>query len=305
MVKNVAASVKQQLLNLSRSRGWDFNWLLSRYVNERLLYRISQSSYTDQLILKEAFLFIYWGKGELRPTRDIDLLGYDIEDAKTVHHIFAELCAVEVQSDDGLSYDPASIRITPIQQGLEQHGYRVHLLAYLGKARIRVQVDVGTGDVVTPKPEWIEFPTLLDSSPVPLLKAYPQEVTIAEKTHAMIDKGLKNSRMKDFYDLWMLSQHYAFSGERLTLAMQNTFQKKQLAIPEKVLPLAPIFSANREKQTQWQAFVRKGDLLVPNFPEIIAILHDFLNPPLQAIREEKFFDFSWSPGGPWRGNIEE
>lgn len=299
MVKNIAASIRQQLLNLSRSRGFDFNWLLSRYVNERLLYRVSQSSYTDQLILKGAFLFIYWGKGELRPTRDIDLLGYDIEDTKTVHRIFTDLCAIEVQIDDGLSYDPSSLQVTPIQQGQEQHGYRVRLLAYLGQARIRVQVDVGAGDVVVPEPEWIEFPTLLDSSPVPLLKAYPQEVTIAEKTHAMIDKGLKNSRMKDFYDLWMLSQHYPFSGKRLTLAMQSTLQKKQLEIPPKVLPLEPIFGTNPEKQMQWLAFVRKGDLLAPGFPEIIAVLHDFLSPPLQAIREEKTFEIFWPPGGPW------
>ena len=153
---------------------------------------------------------------------------------------------------------------------------------------------------MTPAPEWIEFPTLLDSFPAPLLEAYPQKVTIAEKTHAMIDKGLKNSRMKDFYDLWMLSRHCAFSGERLTLAMHSTFQKKQMSIPEKMLPLDPVFGDNREKQRQWQAFVRKGDLLAPDFPEIITILHDFLSPPLQAIREDTPFEASWSPSGPWR-----
>lgn len=304
MVKNTAASVKQQLLNLSRSREWDFNWLLTRYANERLLYRIGQSLYTEQFVLKGAFLFIYWGKGELRPTRDIDLLGCRIEDARTVHHIFAEFCAMEIGIDDGLRYDPASIRVTPIQQGQEQHGYRVHLLTYLDKARIRIQVDVGTGDTVTPDPEWIEFPTLLNSFPAPLLKAYPQEVTIAEKTHAMIDKGLRNSRMKDFYDLWLLSQHYAFSGERLTLAIGSTFKEKQLPVPERALPLEPVFGDNQEKQMQWRAFVRKGDLLAPDFPEIVAILHDFLSPPLQAIREEKPFEASWLPGGPWRRDIE-
>ena len=153
---------------------------------------------------------------------------------------------------------------------------------------------------MTPAPEWIEFPTLLDSFPAPLLEAYPQKVTIAEKTHAMIDKGLKNSRMKDFYDLWMLSRHCAFSGERLTLAMHSTFQKKQMSIPEKMLPLDPVFGDNREKQRQWQAFVRKGDLLAPDFPEIITILHDFFPPPLQAIREDTPFEASWSPSGPWR-----
>ena len=306
MTKNIAASVKQQLLNLSRSRDWDFNWLLSRYANERFLYRISQSSHVDQLILKGAFLFIYWGQGDLRPTRDIDLLGYDMGDAQTVHRLFVELCTLKIEVDDGLYYDPDSVRVTLIQQDQKQHGYRVHLVAYLGKARVRVQIDVGTGDIVTPAPTWIKFPTLLNAFPAPFLRAYSQEVTIAEKVHAMIDKGLKNSRIKDFYDLWMLSQHYSFSGHRLTLAMQNTFQQKKLMpIPEKVLPLEPAFAGNREKQLQWQAFMRKGELMAPDFPDIIAILRGFLSPPLQSIREGKPFEAYWLAGGPWRTDIED
>jgi len=200
---------------------------------------------------------------------------------------------------DGLRYDPASIRIAPIQQGQEAHGYRVHLLAYLGKGRIRIQVDVGAGDIVTPEPEHIEFPTLLKALPAPQLKAYPQEVTIAEKTHAMIDKGLKNSRMKDFYDLWLLSQQYAFSGERLAQALRSTFTKKGMSIPEPIFPLTPEFGRHPEKVEQWKAFVRKNDLAAPNFPSVIIVLHDFLHFPLLAVRAGIPFTAAWPPGGPW------
>jgi len=298
MVRNVPASVKQQLLNLSRARGWNFNLLLVRYANERLLYRISQSPYADQLVLKGAFLFIYWGGEAHRPTRDIDLLGYGLEDAATMKQVFRDICLTPVV-DDGLRFDADNIRVRPIQEGQEQHGYRVQLTAYLGKGRIPLQVDVGAGDVVTPGPETIEFPTLLDAFPAPQLKAYPQEVAIAEKTHAMIDKGLKNSRMKDFYDLWALSQHFAYDGRRLTAALRNTFTAKGLSVPAHILPLSPAFAEDEEKQRQWRAFVGRNELDAPVWPEIIARLRDFLEPPLQAVREGASFDASWEPGGPW------
>jgi len=299
MVRNVPASVKQQLLNLSRARGWNFNLLLVRYANERLLYRLSQSLYADRLILKGAFLFIYWGEETHRPTRDIDLLGYGMEDATIMERVFHDICLTQVV-DDGLRFDPDSIRVRPIQEGQERHGYRVQLIVYLGKGRIPVQVDVGAGDVVTPGPETIEFPTLLDAFPAPKLKAYPQEVSIAEKTHAMIDKGLKNSRMKDFYDLWVLSQHYAFDGDRLTAALRNTFAAKGLSIPAHILPLSLAFAEDEEKQRQWRAFVSRDELDAPTWSEIIARLRDFLEPPLRAVWEGASFDASWEPGGPWR-----
>lgn len=304
MAKNVPASVKQQLLNLSRAQGWEFNWLLSRYANERLLYRISQSLYVERLILKGAFLFIYWGQSEQRPTRDIDFLGYGITGEKVVRRIFEDLCILRVM-DDGVRYDPASIKIAPIQQGQEHHGYRVHLWAYLGKGRIRLQIDIGVGDVVTPGPKRIEFPTLLSDFPAPQLQAYPQEATIAEKTHAIIDKGIRNSRLKDFYDLWILSQHYSFSGTRLTSAIQSTFEQKKMITPKRILPLRNEFGENQDKQRQWKAFAQKSKLEVPEFLEIIGVLHDFLYLPLQSVREKTVFEMFWYPGGPWIGSSEK
>jgi predicted nucleotidyltransferase component of viral defense system len=262
MARNLPASVKQQLLNLSRARGWDFNLLLVRYANERLLYRISQSPYADRLVPKGAFLFIYWEGTTHRPTRDIDLLGYGIEDVTAMTQAFCDICQTRVV-DDGLRFDADSIRVTPIQEGQTQHGYRVQIIAYLGKGRIPVQVDVGAGDVVTPGPETIEFPTLLDAFPAPRLKAYPQEVTIAEKTHAMIDKGLKNSRMKDFYDLWVLSQRFAFDGLRLTAALRNTFAAKGMSVPASILPLSSAFAADEEKRKQWRTFITRDELDAP------------------------------------------
>ena len=299
MARNLPASVKQQLLNLSRARGWDFNLLLVRYANERLLYRISQSPYADRLVLKGAFLFIYWEGTTHRPTRDIDLLGYGIEDVTAMTQAFCDICQTRVV-DDGLRFDADSIRVTPIQEGQTQHGYRVQIIAYLGKGRIPVQVDVGAGDVVTPGPETIEFPTLLDAFPAPRLKAYPQEVTIAEKTHAMIDKGLKNSRMKDFYDLWALSQRFAFDGLRLTAALRNTFAAKGMSVPESILPLSSAFAADEEKRKQWRTFITRDELDAPTWSKLIPLLRDFLEPPLQAVRKDELFDAGWEPGGPWR-----
>ena len=299
MTRNLPASVKQQLLNLSRTQDWNFNLLLVRYANERLLYRISQSSHVNHLILKGAFLFIYWGGTTHRPTRDIDLLSYGMADASIMAQVFRDICLTPVPND-GLQFGPESIKLTPIQEGQAQHGYRIQLIVYLGKGRIPVQVDVGVGDVVTPGPESIEFPTLLDAFPAPRLKAYPQEVTIAEKTHAMIDKGLKNSRMKDFYDVWMLSQHYAFDGVRLTTALRNTFEAKGRTIPNHILPLSSAFAKDDEKRRQWQAFINRNELEAPTWSKTISLLHDFLTLPLQAVRQKNIFNAAWSPGGPWK-----
>ena len=298
MVTNLSASIKQKLLNISRRNGWEFNWLLTRYANERLLYRISQSSYVEHLILKGAFLFIYLGYDEHRPTRDIDFLGYGITEVESVRQMFKDLCMLPVV-DDGLFFDPDSIRVAPIQQKQAEHGYRVHLFAYLGNGRIRIQVDIGVGDVVLPAPEQIEFPRLLETLPVAKLSAYPREVTIAEKVSAMIDKGMANSRLKDYYDLWILSQHWSFSGRRLTSAIRHTFKRKEMSIPVRILPLQAEFGQNDEKNKQWEAFAKKNKLIVPPLAEVTSALYEFLFPPLQSVRDGEALNMIWHPGGNW------
>ena len=200
--KNTAVSVRDRLLKLARQRGEDFQLILTRYGLERILYRLSQSEHCNQFILKGAMLFSLWSTETHRPTRDVDLLGFGESDEATLQQIFSDLCRVPVE-DDGLLFLADSIRVESIRDATEYGGVRVTLLGYLADARIPVQADIGFGDVVTPEPEQIEYPTLLEY-PAPSLRAYPRETVVAEKYQALVNLGIANSRMKDFYDLWIM-----------------------------------------------------------------------------------------------------
>jgi predicted nucleotidyltransferase component of viral defense system len=299
--RNVAASVRQRLLNLSRERGEEFGLVLTRYALERVMYRLSRSTHRDQFILKGAMLFALWGGEPHRPTRDLDLLGRGAIDIPRLEQVFREVIGVEVE-DDGLEFLPETVRGERIREDEEYEGVRVHLEARLAAARIKVQIDVGFGDVVTPVAEEIDYPVLLDF-PAPRLRAYPRETVVAEKFEAMVRLGIANSRMKDFYDLWVMSRDFSFEGETLSRAIEATFRRRGTELPT-ALPLALTqeFSDDSAKKAQWAAFMRRLDQGANDqtLTAVVAALEEFLMPPaLAATRGEPFMK-KWPPSGPWR-----
>ena len=205
---NLAASVRQRLLNRARERSEDFNHLLTRYANERLLFRLAESAHRDEFVLKGATLFELWHDAVYRATRDVDLLGFGEPAVERVQAVFRELCAVDVEPD-GLRFLEGSVRAERIRDAQEYGGVRVRLTADLDGARIALQVDIGFGDIVTPGVVEAEFPTLLDF-PAPRLRTYPRETVVAEKFEAVVRLGIANTRMKDFYDLWAMATTFAF-----------------------------------------------------------------------------------------------
>ncbi|NQV28876.1 MAG: nucleotidyl transferase AbiEii/AbiGii toxin family protein [Rhodopirellula sp.] len=298
--RNVAASVRQRLLNYSRETRQEFQHVLTRYGLERLLYRISLSPVRKSLILKGAMLFQVWS-GELhRPTRDLDLLGFGEPSHDRFVEAFQDICRMEVEPD-GLAFDGGSVRIEDIREDAEYHGIRVKMRAMLERARIELQVDIGFGDAITPDPVDTEYPTLLEF-PAPIIRAYPRETVIAEKLQAMVMLGIANSRMKDFYDVWTLSRLFDFHGELLTEAISATFERRQTTVPAGVpFALTDDFATDSGKGTQWTAFVRKGgfDDCPAELRQIVEPLREFLLPPLSALSAETQFIRSWSAGGPW------
>ena len=218
---NMAASVRQRLLNLARERRENFDYLLTRFGLERFLYRLANSPFRDRFILKGAMFFLLWGMDEHRPTRDADFLGFGENDAENLVAIFQDVCRVAVE-DDGLIFDPASVQAAAIREEMEYGGIRVTLPAILDRARISLQFDVGFGDAVTPLAEEVDYPTLLDL-PAPHLRIYPKETVIAEKFQAMVHLGIANSRMKDFYDIWVMARSFDFDGSVLKTAIERTF----------------------------------------------------------------------------------
>ena len=297
----LSRSVHTRLVRHARSLGVDANLVLTRFATERLLYRLSRSPHAERFVLKGALLMLVWLGETVRPTRDADLLGFGDLSDEALAGIFRDVCATPVEPD-GIQYLGESIRVTGIRPEDAYGGKRVTLKGLLGAARLRVQVDVGLGDAVSPPPEWLEYPSLLDL-PRPRLRAYRPETVIAEKVHTMVVLGTKNSRMRDFFDVYMLATLVAFDGEPMAKALGATFERRRTAIPDGLpLALTPEFADMPSKQVQWRAFLKKNGLASApeDLGEIIGRLSRFLEPVIGAARTGAPFAKTWKPSGPWR-----
>lgn len=274
--RDVGASVRARLLTLARKKGQAFDLLLTRFAAERLLYRLSTTPHRDRFVLKGAMLITTWFDDPHRPTRDVDLLGYGDPAPEPMLAVFKEICAIK--ENDGIIFDVDALRIDLIREQLEYGGLRLRTNARLAGARITVVIDIGFGDAIEPGVEEINLPVMLDL-PAPRLRAYPRETVVAEKFQAMVLFGLANTRMKDYYDIWILSRSYAFDAESLSRAIAATFERRGTAIPED-LPdaLTPAFSADATKQRQWEAFARDLAAEVPSLEVIVVDLAGFLMP---------------------------
>ncbi|MEE4297335.1 MAG: nucleotidyl transferase AbiEii/AbiGii toxin family protein [Wenzhouxiangella sp.] len=296
-VKNMAASVHQRLLNKARSDQRPFNELLQYFAMERFLYRLSRSPHATAFILKGALMLRTWGASEYRPTMDIDMLGMkDYEEASTLSRI-REIMQAPIE-DDGLLFDPQSIQADQITENNDYKGIRIRFRGALGNARINMQIDVGFGDVVYPKAKKSEFPTLLEF-PSPNLLCYTRESAVAEKFQAMVKLGLLNSRMKDFFDIWVLCRQFEFSGSELAEAVRLTFDKRETRLPEAVEAFGEAFID--AKQTQWAAFRKqlRQDYIPESLKEVVTQLEIFLYPICHCLRTGQNPPHQWTAPGPW------
>ncbi len=296
-VKNVAASVRQRLLNRARSDNRPFSELLQYYAMERFLYRLSQSAHADRFILKGALMLRAWRAPQFRPTMDIDMLGRTSNEEGDIVKQIRDILAVEVEPD-GLNFDFGSIKPEQITEEADYKGLRVRFRATLDSARINMQVDIGFGDVIHPDPEVLEFPTILDFPP-PSLLSYNRESAIAEKFEAMVKLGLLNSRMKDFYDIWLLSRHFNFEGGMLAEAIRLTFEQRGSVLTEDIVAFDEPFAV--AKQVQWTAFRKRmqQDHIPTSFAEIVAKVEKFLSPIVAANRSSQPFSKSWAAAKAW------
>ncbi len=245
-------------------------------------------------------MFALWSERPHRPTKDLDLLGQGENSVERLEQIFRDLCVLPVE-DDGLTFHPETIKAERIKQDEEYEGVRVRCEVRLGNARVGLQADVGFGDAVTPEPMAVSYPTLL-TFPAPELLAYPKETVVAEKFQAMVMLGIANSRMKDFYDLWVLAQQFAFQGRVLCGALRATFERRRTGLPGDVpLALSATFSSDKDKLRQWQAFIKKSKLETENvgLERVTAVLRDFLMPPATALVKGEPFEKTWPVSGPW------
>ena len=277
--KNLIASVLARLKNIAKTRDVVFNEILLRYAVERILKRIEESEYAAQCILKGGALLLVWGGGSsYRPTMDADLELRGDGSPDSLANIFVKISEMPGEMEDGIRIDKESVRAVPIRDDDEYGGVRVTMMVFLGKVRIPVQFDIGIGDAITPSPKKADFPVLLDGS-VPRIKVYPKETVIAEKFETIVKRGFANSRMKDYYDLWMLSRDSSVDVGIVSRAIERTFKRRKTEVP-KLIPdgLLDDFAQNDIKVAQWNAFVRKNRISLANadFPSIVRDIREYL-----------------------------
>ncbi|MCK5036753.1 MAG: nucleotidyl transferase AbiEii/AbiGii toxin family protein [Candidatus Sabulitectum sp.] len=296
---DIAASVRQKLLNYSREKKEDFNLVLTRYAQERLLYRLSKSEYADDFVLKGGLMFLVWEDNPYRVTRDMDFLGYGEDSSSRMIEVFKSLSNAEFP--DGLVFDTDSVKAKEIRGMQEYNGIRIELCASLKKALIPLQIDIGFGDAIFPESEMNEFPTIMDM-PSPFLHTYSRYSVVAEKYEAMVKLGIANSRMKDFSDIWMMSKMFSFDGTATSKAIRATFERRKTEIPHS-LPeaLTNAFANDSVKKIQWLAFVKRSRSITSpdGLEELITFIRGFLMEPTLSCHSKLPFNKEWLPGGPW------
>lgn len=284
MKKNLSSSIRARLLNLAKAEKSDFNSMLVRYGLERLLYRISISEYANNFMLKGALLFTLWYDMPYRTTRDADFLGYGASDLAAIEQIFREILSIPVE--DGIIFLQDSISIETIKKDSNYSGARVEIEADLAKARMRIQVDIGYGDAVTPEPLTSIYPVLLEDFPAPTIKTYPVYTVISEKIHAITLLGMANSRLKDYLDLFVILEKEQLNQDILAQAISATFLRRNTTVSRELpIGLTDEFANDASRQAIWLAFLKKNELEIKPLIEIVDKLRHHLRKPLIAAAE--------------------
>ncbi len=268
---------------------------------ERFLHRLSRSEHAERFILKGALLLRVWDAPAVRPTMDIDLLARTSNDPTALTHVIQDVCRQGTLAPDGLEFDAESVTARVIAEEADYEGVRLRFRGKLGTARVTMQIDVGFGDVVTPPPSVVDYPTLL-GDPAPRVLAYPREAAVAEKFQVMLHRAELNSRLRDYYDIWLLSRSFPFDGELLASAIQKTCDRRRTAIRTEPVALTKAFSEDPARQTQWAAYRQKSRLETApkELKELVQTVADFLSPIVRALGSGQPFSGTWNPPGPWR-----
>ncbi len=299
-LKNVGASVRARLTDYARQRDENAQLVMLRFAIERLIYRLAQSGYRDHFILKGAMLFSLWASVPYRSTGDLDLLGQGDPAPDRMAGIFKALCELAAP-DDGVVYDPGSVRAVSTRDDEDYPGVRITLTATIANARLPIQIDIGFGDAVTPAASEVTYPSLLDF-PKAVVKAYPPETVVAEKLEALVTLGVRNTRMKDFFDLWVIAKTFTFDGTTLAAAVAATFARRQTPLAaETPFALTEAFYADPSKNAQWKAFLERTAIAIPPapFPELVTLIATFVSPLMEATATSAMAAMTWPQGGPW------
>lgn len=278
---NIAASVKQRLLNLARAERRAYDVVLVRYALERLLYRLSISEHRGSFILKGGMLVTLWIESSSRETRDADFLGHGDSDPNHLREVFAGVLSID--ADDGLVFDTGSLRTAVIREEMEYGGVRLRTDAYLERSRIPVTIDIGFGDALADVARTMAYPSMLGMDE-PEIRIYPPASVIAEKFQAMVALGIANGRMKDYFDLWAIPRALEISPDDLDAAIRATFHRRGTAVPAERPPgLSDAMIGDDAKRAQWRAYAASLDLRELAFEEVVEAAWTLVGPSCQRL----------------------
>lgn len=300
-IANVQASVRGRLQHAAKETHRPFAEVLQYYGMERFLFRLCKSPHARQFILKGALMFSAWNLPQRRTTLDIDLLARCDNRIDRIEKIIKDICQTSVPAD-GLVFDHETVRGRRIKEDADYEGVRVRFLGFLERVRIPMQIDIAFGDMIYPAPGFIDFPVILDL-PKPRLKGYPPESVISEKFEAMMKLGMLNSRMKDFYDIWLMTRQFDFDGVNIAVALRKTFEHRKTQLPgRRPLFADELYDQKSDRQTLWAAFLRKN--AIEHAPEklssTVKAIERFLIKPLDAIHKNLEFKQTWHAAGKWQ-----
>ncbi len=294
---SIAQSIRLELLRLAHGTHRPGEELIQLYAIERFLYRLSISPYADRLFLKGALMLQVWNLPQQRPTRDIDLLGRLDNSPTFISQICRDICAIDCP-DDGMAYDAHTLVVKPIQAHHDYQGVRAKFLGLLDRSKAHMQIDFGFSDQIYPSPITIHYPTILEM-PSPCLRGYTPETTIAEKVEATIRFQHTEIRIKDLFDIWLLSRQLSFQGPRFASALHQTFRRRATPFSPHSQLIDPVVG---HRQTKWARFRDQNRLMIAPLSLIEACkeIDNFILPPLASLKSPQSFAYDWQPGGPWR-----
>jgi predicted nucleotidyltransferase component of viral defense system len=278
---NSVASIKSRLTNIAQKEKQTYQLILIRYFTERLIYRLSISTFKDHFCLKGGALLYAFEQETSRPTMDLDLLGLHITNEQLkLKRVFQTISQITCE-EDCVIFLADVITTSELQKEGRYSGVRLKIEGRLGNIRQTLQIDIGFGDIVTPAPIKMTYPTLLQM-PIPNIIAYSIETVIAEKFEAMINLAAQNTRMKDFYDVFRLLESNTYRKDVLTEAISNTFQQRKTLFVSNPVVFTQDFGENAKRLLQWNAFLRKMNYHVTfeeiDFKTVMSVIVENLQP---------------------------
>lgn len=288
IIKNYGKSIRSKLLNIAKNENIYYQTVLTRYFQERLIYRISQTCYRQNFYLKGGVLMYAHEKLAARPTLDVDFLGHNIgNNGDNIVSAFHEICSFPCE-EDGVAFDVEHISSKHITEFKDYHGIRLSIPVSMDTVFQAMTMDIGFGDIVTPSPVELDYPTLLEHLPGANILAYSLETVVAEKMHAIIDLADRNSRMKDYYDLYIILTSQQLDNSVLQEAIRNTFTNRHTQYDSETMFFRNDFGGNPLMQTHWQAFIKKiGSNSKLQFMDVVSYLQNRLLPYWENLNHKK------------------